>query len=352
MKQARCVRWSLAALAALPALAMAQAADPHHWQLNMGEGVTHTSRMAYQSHMIVLWICVIIGVIVFGAMAYAMFRFRKSKGAVPDTQFTHSTKLEIIWTGVPILILVGLAFPATKNLISMYDTRNAEMTVKITGYQWMWKYEYLGEQVEFTSRLSRKSDVLRQSGKVVTTADDPHYLLDVDNPLVLPVDTKVRFVITADDVIHAWWVPALGWKQDAIPGIVNEAWASIEQPGLYRGQCAELCGKDHGFMPIVVRALPKAEFAQWIAAQKAKNPPTSPVATAVSIQDAAAGSADASASARAAAPDPTTDPEVEAPVGPTPAPGAPDAAPEADTGAEAPAPTTANTNPSAAAVAG
>lgn len=287
MKQARFVRWILAALAALPALAMAQAADPHRWQLNMGKGVTHTSRIAYDSHMIVLIICVVIGLIVFGAMAYAMFKFRKSKGAVPDTEFTHSTKLEVIWTVVPILILVGLAFPATKNLINMYDTRNAEMTVKITGYQWMWKYEYLGEDVEFTSRLDRKSDEIRQSGVDARDADHPHYLLDVDNALVLPVDTKVRFVITADDVIHAWWVPALGWKQDAIPGIVNEAWASIEQPGLYRGQCAELCGKDHGFMPIVVRAVPKEEFSQWIAAEKAKSTPAEPAPATPAAPEAA-----------------------------------------------------------------
>lgn len=303
---------SLAALAALPAVAMAQAADPHRWQLNMGKGVTHTSRIAYESHMIVLWICVVIGVIVFGAMAYAMFKFRKSKGAVA-AQFSHNTTAEIIWTVVPVLILVGLAWPATANLINMYDTRNAEMTVKITGYQWMWKYEYLGEGVEFTSRLDRKSEQLRQGGKTVTTADHPHYLLDVDNQLVLPVGTKVRFVITADDVIHAWWVPALGWKQDAIPGIVNEAWASIDEPGLYRGQCAELCGKDHGFMPIVVKAVSKAEFKQWLAAEQAKNAPQAPAAAAASAEDAAAGSADGNAPARAAAPDPSTDPEATPP---------------------------------------
>jgi cytochrome c oxidase subunit 2 len=278
--QARSVRRGLAVLAAalcaLPGLALAQAADPQRWQLNMGKGVTHTSRIAYDSHMIVLWICVVIGVIVFGAMAYSMFKFRKSKGAVA-AQFSHNTTAEIIWTVVPVLILIGLAWPATKNLINMYDTRNAGMTVKVTGYQWMWKYEYLGEGVSFTSRLDRKSDQLRQGGGTVTAADHPHYLLDVDNPLVLPVGTKVRFVITADDVIHAWWVPALGWKQDAIPGIVNEAWANIEQPGLYRGQCAELCGKDHGFMPIVVRALPQAEFDRWLAAEKAKLAPPAPI---------------------------------------------------------------------------
>jgi cytochrome c oxidase subunit II len=172
-----------------------------------------------------------------------------------------------------VLILIGLAFPATSGLMRMYDTRDAEMTVKVTGYQWMWKYEYLGEGVEFTSRLDRKSDEVRQSGVDARTADHPHYLLDVDNQLVLPVGTKVRFVLTADDVIHAWWVPALGWKQDAIPGLVNEAWAQIDKPGVYRGQCAELCGKDHGFMPIVVKAVSKGEFDTWLAAEKAKRAP-------------------------------------------------------------------------------
>jgi cytochrome c oxidase subunit 2 len=247
-------------------------AAPRRWQLNMGEGATHTARIAYQSHMIVFIVCVVIGLIVFGAMAYAMFKFRKSKGAVA-AQFSHNTRAEIIWTAIPVLILIGLAWPATRNLIRMYDTRNAEMTVKITGYQWMWKYEYLGEGVEYTSRLARKSDDIRQSGKSPDAATDSNYLLEVDHPLVLPVGTKVRFVVTADDVIHAWWVPALGWKQDAIPGIVNEAWASIDHPGIYRGQCAELCGKDHGFMPVVVKAVPKAEFAQWLAAEKQKAAP-------------------------------------------------------------------------------
>ena len=149
------------------------------------------------------------------------------------------------------------------------------MTVNVTGYQWMWKYEYLGEGVSFTSRLAQSHDTLRQSGETPSwnNPEQRNYLLDVDNVLVLPVDTKVRFVITADDVIHAWWVPALGWKQDAIPGIINEAWTEIQQPGIYRGQCAELCGKDHGFMPIVVKAVPKAEYQQWLAAQKAKNAP-------------------------------------------------------------------------------
>ena len=275
-----------------PALAWAQSADPQRWQLNMGRGVTATSQNAYDAHMIALWVCVVIGVIVFGAMAYAMFKFRHSKGAVPAT-FTHNTTAEIIWTVIPILILVVMAVPATKKLIAMYDTRESELTVKVTGYQWMWKYEYLGEGVEFTSRLDRESDRLRQN-KQTTQAElaaHPHYLLDVDHPLVLPVDTKIRFVITADDVIHSWWVPALGWKQDAIPGLINEAWTDIKVPGTYRGQCAELCGKDHGFMPIVVEALSKEDFARWLAAKKPAPAPAVEAAPAVEPEPAPADEA-------------------------------------------------------------
>ncbi len=261
-------RWTAAVvLVAMPALAWAQSADPHRWQLNMGRGVTSSSQHAYDAHMIALWVCVVIGLIVFGAMGYAMFKFRKSKGAVA-AQFSHNTTAETIWTVIPVVILIAMAWPATAKLIAMYDTRDAEMTVKVTGYQWMWKYEYLGEGVSFTSRLDRESDRIRQSGARPDPAANPHYLLDVDNRLVLPVDTKVKFVITADDVIHSWWVPALGWKQDAIPGLINEAWTNIQQPGVYRGQCAELCGKDHGFMPIVVEAVSKEEFARWLAERK------------------------------------------------------------------------------------
>jgi cytochrome c oxidase subunit 2 len=266
------LRFGMGVALLAPLAAWAQSADPTPWQLNMGRGVTQSSQIAYESHMIVLVICAVIGVIVFGAMFWAMFKFRKSKGAVA-AQFSHNTTAEIVWTVVPIVILVALAWPATANLIKLYDTREAEMTVKVTGYQWLWKYEYLGEGVEITSRLDRDSDRLRQNRATTRAELDAHghYLLDVDNPLVLPVDTKIRFVITADDVIHAWWVPALGWKQDAIPGIINEAWTDIREPGIYRGQCAELCGKDHGFMPIVVRAVPKAEYATWLAARQAES---------------------------------------------------------------------------------
>ena len=296
------------ALLLAPVMAWAQSADPQRWQLNMGRGVTSTSQNAYDAHMIALWVCVIIGVLVFGAMAYAMFKFRKSKGAVAAT-FTHNTTAEIIWTVIPILILVVMAIPATKKLIAMYDTRESELTVKVTGYQWMWKYEYLGEGVEFTSRLDRESDRLRQNPQTTRAeiAAHPHYLLDVDNALVLPVDTKVRFVITADDVIHSWWVPALGWKQDAIPGIINEAWTDIKVPGIYRGQCAELCGKDHGFMPIVVKAVPKEEYKQWLAAQKPAAP--APVAVPASVEAAPLETA----APAEQAPAETTDPDASTP---------------------------------------
>ncbi len=257
---------------ALMALSVSAWAVPERWQLNMTPGVTATSQDVFQLHMLILWICVAIGIVVFGAMFYAMIKFRKSKGAVPAT-WSHNTTAEIIWTVIPVLILLGMAWPATQTLVRMADTGDADMTVKITGYQWKWRYEYLGEDVKFMSSLSRAADEARQLGSGIDPNSVENYLLDVDRPLVVPTNTKIRFVITADDVIHAWWVPALGWKQDAIPGFINEAWTEIEEPGTYRGQCAELCGKDHGFMPIVVVAKPRAEFDAWLAEQKAANAP-------------------------------------------------------------------------------
>ena len=304
MKAPRFLRYAAGPLA-LAAPAAFAATEPRHWQLNMTPGVTVTAQNAYNAHMIMFWICVVIGVIVFGAMAYAMFKFRHSKGAVPDTGFTHSTRLELLWTSIPIIILISSAIPATKMVMEQYNADHtpvpAEMTVKVTGYQWMWQYEYVGEDVSFISRLDRESDRLRQDSKTTQSqlASKKHYLRDVDRVLVLPTDTRIRFVITADDVIHSWWVPALGWKQDAVPGIVNEAWAQIEKPGIYRGQCAELCGKDHGFMPIVVKAVSKAEFAQWLAEEKAKRAPAAPAAPEAAP---AAPAAEAAPEATAAAP--------------------------------------------------
>jgi len=244
-------------------------AEIERWQLNLTPGVTETAHAAYNMHMIMLWICVVIGLLVFGAMFLAMFRFRKSRGAIPDVHWTHSTKMEIVWTIVPVLILVVMAIPATRTLVFMMDTRDAEMTVKVTGYQWKWRYEVLDyegqpQNVNFMSTLAFDSNKTRILGSGLDPYAVPNYLLEVDKPLVLPTDTKIRFLFTAEDVIHAWWVPDLGWKQDAVPGFINEAWTRIKIPGTYRGQCTELCGKDHGFMPIVVNAVPKAEFSQWL----------------------------------------------------------------------------------------
>ena len=254
----------------------AASANPEPWQLNMARGATVTSNEVHDIHMIMLCICVVIGIIVFGVMFVAMFRFRKSKGAVAAT-WSHSTKLEAIWTVIPILILIGSAWPATKLLLRMADSSGSDMTIKVTGYQWKWRYEYVDyfgkpTGVNFVSSLESQSNRTRQVGsgldpKAIQVDGVPTYLLDVDKPLVLPAGVKVRFVVTADDVIHAWWVPALGWKQDAIPGIINSAWTQVDQPGVYRGQCAELCGRDHGFMPIVVKVVPKAEFEQWMTEQ-------------------------------------------------------------------------------------
>jgi len=235
------------------------------WALNMRQGVTEVSQQVYNLHMYILWICVIIGVLVFGAMFWSIWKHRKSRGA-QAAQFHHSTTAEVIWTTIPVFILVGMAIPATRTLIAMEDTSNPDLTVKVTGYQWKWKYDYLEDEVSFYSNLDAASRA--------AVYDDPrqaeNYLLEVDNPLVVPVNKKVRFLITSDDVIHSWWVPDLGWKKDAIPGFVNQMWTRIKEPGVYRGQCAELCGKDHGFMPVVVVAKSEEDYQQWVAEQKGR----------------------------------------------------------------------------------
>jgi cytochrome c oxidase subunit 2 len=265
--------WATGALALFGGVA---SANPVPNQLNMTKGVSEWS--PYAMHMVALWVCVVIGIVVFGAMFIAMFRFRKSRGAVAE-KWSHSTKLEIVWTVVPVFILIFLAHLATGGLTSFADTTGADMTIKVTGYQWKWRYDYVDykgkgvDRVGFVSKLEESSDRTRQ----LKSNLDPDkiqvdgyntYLLDVDKPLVVPVGVKIRFIIVGGDVIHSWWVPALGWKMDAIPGIANAAWTNIKEPGVYRGQCAELCGQDHGFMPIVVKAVPKAEFEQWLATQE------------------------------------------------------------------------------------
>jgi cytochrome c oxidase subunit 2 len=241
------------------------------YALNMREGVTATSRSVYDLHMTIFWVCCAIGVIVFGAMIYSIIYHRKSKGAVA-AQFHESTTMEVLWTVVPIVILVSMAIPATSTLLAMEDSSQADMTVKVTGIQWKWKYDYVDGDaagVSFISSLHPKHNEARLLGSDVDVDQfGDEYLLDVDNPLVIPTGKKVRFLLTAADVIHAWWVPDLGWKKDAIPGFVNEAWTQVDEPGVYRGQCAELCGKDHGFMPIVVVAKAPEDYAIWVAEQK------------------------------------------------------------------------------------
>lgn len=239
------------------------------YPLNLMEGVTPTSHKVYELHMLILYIVTVIGVVVFSVMTWSIFHHRKSKGAVA-AQFHHSTTAEIIWTVIPILILIGMAIPATQVLIFMEKTGGSEMTLKVTGYQWKWKYDYLDEDVSFFSALSQEDNEARQLGSGIDPHTIENYLKNVDNPVVLPIKTKIRILTTAADVIHAWWVPDLGWKRDAIPGFINDNWTYIEEPGIYRGKCTELCGKDHGFMPIVVHAVSKAEYAAWIVEKKAE----------------------------------------------------------------------------------
>ncbi|MBT8063719.1 MAG: cytochrome c oxidase subunit II [Xanthomonadales bacterium] len=236
-------------------------------EINMTRGVTSQSGLAYDLHMIILWVCVVIGVIVFSAMFIAIALHRKSRGH-EAAQFTHSTKAEVAWTIIPVLILIVMAVPATRALVNMEVAPETEMTIKITGFQWRWKYEYVEDEIEFVSSLHPDSNAARRLNASGSPTDVENYLLEVDKPLVLPAETKIKFLITADDVIHSWWVPALGWKRDAVPGFINEAWTEILEPGVYRGQCAELCGKDHGFMPIVLNVLPKAEYEAWVRQQQ------------------------------------------------------------------------------------
>ena len=234
---------------------------------NMPRGVTPFSKDVYQLHNLILGIVTVIGVLVFTAMFTSIIVHRKSKG-YEAAKFTHSTKAEIVWTAIPVLILVAMAIPSTTVLIDMEDTGGAEMNIKITGYQWLWKYDYLEDEVSFYSAMDRESNRARQIGSGIDPRTVENYLLEVDNRMVVPVNTRIRFLLTADDVIHSWWVPELGWKRDAIPGMINEAWTLIEEEGIYRGQCAELCGKDHGFMPIVVEAVSREEYDAWVGEQR------------------------------------------------------------------------------------
>jgi len=240
-------------------------------QLNLTKGVTAVSREVYDLHMLALYICTAIGVVVFGAMFWSMAFHRKSKGA-KAADFHESTKVEILWTAIPIVILIAMAVPATSTLIDMENNDNSEVTIQITGSQWKWHYKYFDQGIEYYSVLSTpREEYENQNGSFSGNgnAKNENYLLEVDKPLVIPANKKVRFLITSDDVIHSWWVPAFAVKQDANPGFINEAWTNVDEPGVYRGQCAELCGKDHGFMPIVVEVKSSDDYDAWLNEQHA-----------------------------------------------------------------------------------
>ena len=240
---------------------------------NLPPGVTDLSRDIYGLHMEAFWICVAIAVVVFGAMIYSLVKFRHSQGAVADTTLVHSTKVEIIWTIVPVIILVIMAVPAAELILKMEDMRNSELSIRVTGYQWKWQYQYMGaaEGVSFFSTLKQESNFARQLRSGIDPNKVDNYLLDVDNPLVVPSGAKVRVLLTSQDVIHAWYVPDFGIKRSAVPGFINELWFRVDpgKEGIYRGQCAALCGRDHGFMPIVVDVRTPDDFKKWVLEQKA-----------------------------------------------------------------------------------
>jgi cytochrome c oxidase subunit 2 len=260
----------LPAVLAAGAMSLAAPAARAAWTLNMTPGISAMSREIYSLHMLMFWWCVGIAIVVFGFMIYSMVHFRRSKGAVADTHFLHNTRLEIVWTLVPVLILISMAVPAARVLVLTEDPVATELSIRVTGYQWKWGYEYLDTGVTILSTLARDSNRARQLGSGIDPNSVPNYLLAVDHPLVVPAGVKVRVLITAQDVIHSWWVPALAIKKDAIPGFINEAWFDIdaEKTGTYRGQCAELCGRDHGFMPIVLEVKSKPDFEQWLKKQQ------------------------------------------------------------------------------------
>jgi len=237
------------------------------WALNMTEGVTDLSVETYNIHMMIFWWCVAIGIVVFGVMIVALFKHRKSKGAKPAT-FSHSTMAEVIWTAIPVVILMLIAIPVAETMVRLEDSRDPDLSIVVTAYQWKWHYKYQDEGVSFFSSLARPSLEARRKQSGVDPFAVDNYLLDVDRPLVVPRGAKVRLLVTSNDVVHSWWVPALAIKKDAVPGIINEAWFNAKEVGTYRGQCAELCGKDHGYMPIVVEVVEQDAFQAWVETRK------------------------------------------------------------------------------------
>ena len=230
--------------------------------LNMTRGVTDISNEVFELHMLIFWICVVIGVLVFSVMFYSMYAHTKKKNPVA-AKFHENHKVEIAWTIIPFLILIAMAVPASKTLVKIYDDEAGDVNIQVTGYQWKWQYNYLEDDISFFSNLSTDMDEINN-----LVPKGEHYLQEVDEMVVIPAGKKVRFLITANDVIHSWWMPAFAIKQDAIPGFVNTAWTKVDKPGVYRGKCTELCGKNHGFMPIVVKVVEQEEYNQWVDEKK------------------------------------------------------------------------------------
>lgn len=246
-------------------------------EYNLTEGVTPVSHDIYNLHMTIFWICVAIGIAVFGVITYSIIYHRKSRG-VKAAHFHEHLWVEITWTIIPFFILVSMAIPATRVLLHMNDFAQPDLTVQVTGFQWKWRYDYLDQNIHFFSNLSTPYNQMHGSAP-----KDPDYLREVDHPLVVPIHKKIRFLITSNDVIHGWWVPDLGVKHDAIPGFIYEAWARINKPGVYRGQCSKLCGLNHGYMPIVVVAMDEKNFDAWVAQQKGGAAPPTPTPNAPAV---------------------------------------------------------------------
>ncbi|MDX2219774.1 MAG: cytochrome c oxidase subunit II [Burkholderiales bacterium] len=240
------------------------------YDVNIPPPATGIAGEIYDLHLYILVICVIIFVLVFGAMFYSVFKFRKSQGAKPDVNFHESTLIEIIWTVIPFIILIVMAIPATKTVLAMKDTSNPDLTIKVVGYQWGWQYEYQQDGLSFYSNLATPWSQVGQPGVPATEAKGPNYLLEVDNPMVVPVGKKVRLLITSNDVLHGWYVPTLGVNQYGIPGFIKDSWFKVDKAGTYKGQCSQICGKLHGYMPITVVAKDQADYDAWVKEAKTK----------------------------------------------------------------------------------
>lgn len=253
----------------LAALALGLPAQASY-DMNIPTPATTIAEQIYGLHMYILWVCVVIFVVVFAAMFYSIFKFRKSNGAKPDVNFHESTLIEIIWTVIPFIILIAMAIPATKTVLDMKDTSSPDLTIKATGYQWGWRYDYSGDEIGFYSNLKTPWNQIGQPDAPATEKKNPDYLLEVDNPLVIPVGKRVRILVTSNDVIHGWYVPQLGVNQYGIPGFIKDAWVKVDRPGTYKGQCSQICGKLHGYMPITVIAMADADYAKWEQDAKAK----------------------------------------------------------------------------------